>query len=236
MGTVRRAVITGGSAGIGYAVAEALLRRGHRVFIVGRETERLAEAVHALTPLVTGGGALGATPGDVRRFDSCIKIMEEANQHLERIDLLVNSAGIGFVRSIDDISPDAWQDILDTNLTGVFNCCKAALPYLRQSGGGDIVNLGSRAGRYAFQGGVGYNTTKFGLQGFTEALFLDLHEDNIRVSLVAPATVATGFGGTAPRDWHIQPEDVGRVVADMVEAEARVCINWVEMRLVHPKG
>ena len=96
------------------------------------------------------------------------------------------------------------------------------------------MNLGSRSGRYAFRGGVGYNTTKFGLQGFSEALFLDLHSQGIRVSLVAPGTVSTGFGGTAAEDWHLQPADVAEVVADVVEADVRAAVSWVEIRPARP--
>ena len=92
------------------------------------------------------------------------------------------------------------------------------------------MNLGSRSGRYAFSGGVGYNTTKFGLQGFTEALFLDLQSDGIRVSLVAPGTVATELSGRAPQSWQLDPTDVAKVVADLLEADPRACLNWVEIR------
>lgn len=109
------------------------------------------------------------------------------------------------------------------------------MPLLRRAGGGDIVNLGSRSGRYAFRGGTGYNTTKFGLQGFTEALFLDLHPDGIRVSLVAPGTVATGLGGTVPQDWHLSPEDVGEAIVGVIEADPRACVNWVEIRPARPR-
>jgi NAD(P)-dependent dehydrogenase (short-subunit alcohol dehydrogenase family) len=131
-----------------------------------------------------------------------------------------------------------WTEIVDTNLTGVFNCCHAALPALKeaaaQKGVADIINVGSRSGRYAFRGGVGYNTTKFGLQGFTEAMFLDLNRHGIRVGLVAPGTVATGLGGTQPADWHLDPGDVAAVVAAMIDAESRACMNWVEIRPARP--
>ena len=157
-----------------------------------------------------------------------------AKEQFGRIDAIVNSAGIAFITPFDEMTPEKWRDIVDTNLTGVFNCCHAVLPLLRQAGNADIVNLGSRAGRYAFQGGVGYNTTKFGLQGFTEALFLDLHSDGIRVSLVAPGTVATGLGGTPPADWHLQPEDVAKVIVDLLEADPRACLNWIEIRPAQP--
>ena len=134
-----------------------------------------------------------------------------------------------------ELSPERWKEIVDTNLTGVFNCCRAALPWLKKSEGADIVNMGSRSGRYSFRGGVGYNTTKFGLQGFTEALFLDLHQYGIRVSLVAPGIVATGFAGATEEDWHISPKDVAKVVGDIIASDARAAVNWVEIRPARPQ-
>jgi 3-oxoacyl-[acyl-carrier protein] reductase len=229
----RTAIVTGGSAGIGFAIAEAMLRRGHRAFICGRDRTRLDTALAALDRI--GPGRVAGTPCDVRDPEACLAMAEAARTAFNRVDVLVNNAGQAFVTPFDDVTPQMWRDIVDTNLTGVFNACKAVVPLLRQAGSGDIINMGSRSGRYSFRGGIGYNTTKFGLQGFTEALFLDLHQDGIRVSLVAPGTVATGLGGTEPKDWHLRPEDVGEVVVGMIEADPRACVNWVEIRPAPPK-
>ena len=161
-------------------------------------------------------------------------MIDAADRHLGGIDGLVNSAGIGFVKNFEEITPAMWAEIVEVNLTGVYNCCHAALPALKaaaaRGGLADIVNLGSRSGRYSFAGGAGYNTTKFGLQGMTEAMFLDLNRFGIRVGLVAPGTVATGFGGTAPVDWHLKPGDVAHAVTAMLGAAPGACIDSIELR------
>ena len=229
---MRTAIVTGGTAGIGLAVADSLLKRGHAAFVCGRDGQKLQRALDHLIP--NGGGRVDGVTCDVRKLLSVEAMVGAAKMRFGKIDALINCAGIAFITPFEQITSEQWNDIVETNLTGVFNCVKLALPLLKFAGRADIVNLGSRAGRYAFSGGVGYNTTKFGLQGFTEALFLDLHSDGIRVSLVAPGTVATGLGGTVPQDWHLQPEDVAKVIVDLLEADARAAVSWVEIRPARP--
>lgn len=232
----RRIVVTGGTAGIGLAIACRLRSEGHGVFVCGRSAARLDAAQKALQG-VSGAAAFGGTVCDVRDLGAVERMIAAAIKHLGGLDGLVNNAGTAFIKDFDEISPGMWTEILETNLTGVFNCCHAALAALKEAGKhgvADIVNVGSRSGRYAFRGGAGYNTTKFGLQGLTEAMFLDLNRFGIRVGLVAPGTVATGLGGTAPADWHLRPEDVGEAVAAMIGARAGASLNWVELRPARP--
>lgn len=229
---VRAAIVTGGTAGIGLAIAEALLVRGHGAFICGRDSARLEFALRRLGQV--GETRVAGAPCDVRSLSSVQSMTSAAEKRFGRIDALINCAGIAFITPFEDVTSEQWRDIVDTNLTGVFNCCQAVLPLLKRAKRGDIVNLGSRSGRYAFRGGVGYNTTKFGLQGLTEALFLDLSPQGIRVSLVAPGTVATGLGGTSPEAWHLQPSDVAKVVVDLLETDARAAVSWVEIRPARP--
>lgn len=229
---MRRAIVTGGTAGIGLAIAEALLRRGHAVFICGRDKSRLVDALSRLRPY--GENRIDGVTCDVRNLPSVEAMVAAAKDRFSGIDTLINCAGIAFITPFEEITPEQWQCIVDTNLTGVYNCCRAVVPLLKLVGYGDIVNLGSRSGRYAFRGGVGYNTTKFGLQGLSEALFLDLHPYGIRVSLVAPGTVATGLGGTAIEDWHLLPSDVANVVVDVIEADVRASVSLVEIRPARP--
>lgn len=175
MKKTRNAIVTGATAGIGLAVAREFLERGHNVYICGRQAERLTTALASLVADF-GSERIAGSTCDVRSLASTEAMVAMAGTRFGGIDTLINNAGIGFVAAFEDVTPDQWQGIIDTNLTGVFNCCRAALPWLKKSDLSDIVNLGSRAGRYSFRGGTGYNTTKFGLQGFTEALFLDLHQ------------------------------------------------------------
>jgi 3-oxoacyl-[acyl-carrier protein] reductase len=233
----RRIVVTGGTAGIGLAIARCLRKRDHQIFICGRDRDQLDAA---LRDLKLDGKSLVASGVvcDVRRLESVQSMITLARRELGGLDVLVNNAGIAFVKDFEEISPDMWSEIVDTNLTGVFNCSHAALPALKEAaatrGIADIVNIGSRSGRYSFKGGTGYNTTKFGLQGLTEAMFLDLSRHGIRVALVAPGTVATGLGGTQPKDWHLQPDDVALAVTNVIEAPPRASVNWVEIRPSRP--
>lgn len=230
----RNAIITGATSGIGFAVAREFLERGHNVFICGRKEERLT---NALNNLITdfGNKHIAGSICDVRSLPTVEKMIAMAGECFGKIDCLINNAGIGFVTTFEDITPDQWQDIINTNLTGVFNCCHAVLPWLKKAGTSDIVNLGSRAGRYSFAGGTGYNTTKFGLQGFTEALFLDLHQYGIRVSLVAPGTVMTDLISSKPQDWHLAPKDIAKVIGDIIAIDSRAAVNWVEIRPARPQ-
>ena len=230
----RNAIITGATAGIGLAIAREFLERGHNVFICGRDEERLMNALNGLIADFGSERVAGSTC-DVRVFESVKEMVTNAGKRFGQVDALINNAGIAFIKAFEDVTPDEWQSIIDTNLTGVFNCCNAALPLLKKVAMSDIVNIGSRSGRYSFSGGTGYNTTKFGLQGFTEALFLDLHKYGIRVSLVAPGTVATGLGGSTLEEWHLLPKDVAKVVGDVIASGSRAAVNWVEIRPAHPQ-
>lgn len=229
-----RILVTGGTAGIGLATAALLLRKGSRVFICGRNKNRLAEALVHLQG-IAGSENVSGTQCDVGNYDEAAAMVARAVDFLGILDALVNSAGVATVAPFEKLSPEDWQTMLNVNLTGVFNCCKAAVPALKKSDHPNIINLGSRAGRYAFAGGTGYNTTKFGLQGFSEALFLDLNQHGIGVSLVAPSTVETGLVDVRDEDWNLQPEDVAKVIVDLLGNDKRANVNWVEIRSGLPR-
>lgn len=221
-------LITGGSSGIGFSIAEELLNLGNNVFICSRRDEILKTALTKLKKkynLRVAGAVC-----DVSSFSSVDRMVRQVISRYGTLDVLVNNAGVAYIAPFEEISLEQWEDLIGTNLSGVFNCCKAALPHLKNSPFADIVNVGSRSGRYSFAGGVGYNATKFGLQGLTEALFLDLSKYNIRVSLVAPGTVGTGLGGTQPKDWHLKPIHVAKAVINMINMERGATLNWVEVR------
>ena len=167
---------------------------------------------------------------DVREPDSVNSVLEETNTLFNNIDIVINSAGVAVIDSIEKLTFEKWKEMIDINLTGVFNFSALSIPFLKKNSYSDIINLGSRSGRYAFAGGTGYNTTKFGLQGFSEALFLDLQQYNIRVSLVAPGTVGTGFGGTEPLDWHLDSNDVAESIITALSMNKRANLNMIELR------
>jgi len=230
----RNAIITGSTRGIGLAIAHEFLKRGHNVYICGLDEIRLDNALRDLSAIF-GSEMVRGSVCDVRSLSSVEEMIEKSIGHFGSIDVLVNNAGIGFKSPFEEITPDQWANIIDVNLTGVYNCCRATVPWLKDNKISDIVNLGSRSGRYAFAGGTGYNTTKFGLQGFTEALFLDLNQYGVRVSLVAPGIVSSGFGGSDPQDWFLAPIDIAKVVADIIASDSRANVNWVEIRPSRPQ-
>jgi len=231
---IRKVIVTGGTAGIGFAVASEMLDRGHNVYICARCETGLNSVISSLIEKF-GADRVNGSICDVRNLSSVQIMVSLAADFLGGIDTLINNAGIAFIAPFEDITENQWRDIVDTNLNGVFNCCHAALTWLKKANGADIINLGSRSGRYASAGGTAYSATKLGLQGFSEALFLDLHKYGIRVTLVAPGAVSTGLGGKSKEEWHLLPKDVAVVIGDVLALDYRANINWVEIRPSRPE-
>jgi NAD(P)-dependent dehydrogenase (short-subunit alcohol dehydrogenase family) len=225
------ALVTGGSRGIGLAVAKALVAGGASVVLTGRDRNDLDRAQAEL-----GAAALGVA-ADAREAEAVESAVRQAVDRFGGIDVLVNNAGIGLFRNVADMSIAEWQATIDTNLTGVFYYCHAAIPHLRARGGGWIVNISSLAGKNPFSGGAAYCASKAGLNAFSEALMQEVRYDNIRVTYVMPGSVATGFGGRGGADrpdWKIQPEDVGQVIVDLLLMPARSLPSRIELRPAKP--
>lgn len=233
--TGKVAIVTGGSKGIGKAVAAALVESGASVVLCSRDG---AEAETAAAELSAGGPgrALGLA-ADVRELADVKRLVETAVRDLGGLDILIANAGVGGgFGPVDEIAPETWHWVIDTNLTGVYNCCHEAVPQLKKRGGGWIITIGSLAGRYAFAGGTAYNASKFGLLGFSEALMLDLREHGIRVSCVMPGSVDTHFNEKEPsgESWKLAPSDVAKIVLQLVEHEDRSLPSRVELRPSQP--
>jgi len=229
----KNALVTGGTRGIGLAVAEALLREDASVAICGRSEETVKSAVSQLTNKAKSK-VLGKV-ADVRRNTEVADLFTWIDREMRNLDIVVNNAGVGVFRSTADLSVEDWQKTLETNLSGVFYCCREALPRLKQRGGGYIINIGSLAGKNAFAGGAAYNASKFGLNGFSEAMMLDHRYDNVRVSYVMPGSVNTEFSSGATRaDWKIAPEDIGEIVLMLLKMPERTLVSRVEVRPSKP--
>ena len=226
------AVVTGATRGIGRAIAEALLREGVRVAICGRRQDAVEQTLGEMKGL----GPVEGRACDVGRFEQVEQFFSFVAQSLGRLDILVNNAGIGGFAPVDQTTPEQWRAIIDTNLSGPFYCVHQAVPLMKKTGGGFIINIGSLAGKNPFAAGSAYNASKFGLNGFSEAIMLDLRHDNIRVSQIMPGSVQTEFGssGVAGGDWKIAPEHIAEVVVDLLRLPARTLASRVEMRPSRP--
>lgn len=231
------AIVTGGSKGIGLAIARALLDRAIRVTITGRNEKDLAKAGEHLAQ----DASVLPIVADVRNPADAQRAVDETVSRFGRLDILVNNAGVGRFANVGDMSIETWREVIDTNLSGVFYCTHAALPHMRRGGGGYIVNISSLAGKNAFTGGAAYCASKAGLNAFSEALMQEVRYDNIRVSYVMPGSVATGFshpagaGSAAQDDWKLTADDVARVVVDLISHEARSLASRVELRPSRPR-
>jgi NAD(P)-dependent dehydrogenase (short-subunit alcohol dehydrogenase family) len=231
------AIVTGGTRGIGRAIAERLLRDGAAVAICGRDAERVTRAVGEMKVL----GRIFGAPADVSNVESTRIFFHAVEREFGALDILVNNAGQGLFKKVGEMTPEEWHRNLDLNLSGAFYCAREAVARFKQRGGGFIVNISSLAGRNAFSGGAAYNASKFGLNGFTEALMLDHRYDNVRVSSIMPGSVDTEFSGIPgkprPEDtsWMIAPEDIAEAVSMVLRMPARTMVSRVEIRPSRPQ-
>ena len=225
------ALVTGGSRGIGLSIAQALLQEGASVVITGTDQERLKAARAEL------GARATAVRADVRDYGEVETAIKHAVDQFGGIDILVNNAGVGIFRAVAEMSLNEWNDVIATNLTGVFHCTRAALPHLRARGGGWIINISSLAGKNAFPDAAAYCASKAGLNAFSEALMQEVRHEGVRVAYVMPGSVRTGFSGGEPGtkdDWKLAPEDVARVVTDLLNHPSRSLPSRVEIRPAQP--
>lgn len=229
----KAAFITGGTKGIGFAIAETLAREGYRVFVCSRTRTDLEEAIAKLSAIGEAAGKLC----DVRDADQVKAALESCEKRFGSVDILVNNAGVGIIgKSVEETSPEEFRETLETNLFGVFYACRYAIPLMKEHGG-YIINISSLAGQNAHPGMAAYNASKFGLNGFSEALMQEVRHDNIKVSWICPGSVNTYFGGDTPSDekaWQIQPEDIAGVVSGLLKMDARALSSKIEIRPSKP--
>ncbi len=230
----KTALITGGSKGIGYGIAESLLKEGMNVAITSRHQASAEEAARRLSAV--GPGKVLALVADVRDFSAQQKAVAQTLETFGRLDVLVANAGLGHFAPITTLTPEQWHETIDTNLTGVFYSLKAAVDALIQSKG-YFISIASLAGTNFFAAGAAYNASKFGLVGFTQAVMLDLRESGVKCSTIMPGSVATHFNNHEPNPgdaWKIQPEDLGQMVADLLKMNPRTLPSKIEVRPSQP--
>jgi NAD(P)-dependent dehydrogenase (short-subunit alcohol dehydrogenase family) len=230
----KTAVVTGGTKGIGRAIAENLLKAGASVFICARSSSEIKRALEELSPL----GKIAGEICDVRSEAQVKMMLDEAVRIYGGIDILVNNAGIGIIgKTVEEMTAEEFEQTLQTNLFGVFYACHYAVPLMRGRGGGYIFNISSLAGQNAHPRMAAYNASKFGLNGFSEALMQEVREHNIKVSAICPGSVNTYFGGDTPsaaQAWQLQPEDIAQVVMDLLAMPARTLPSKIEIRPANP--
>lgn len=236
----RTALITGATRGIGYAIALQLAQAGADVLINGRTDSTVTEAVGKLRAAAgPDSGSIEGFPADISKWDDVENLFQYVGRKWNKLDILVNNAGLGIFRSVADLTPVEWRKVIDLNLNGVFYCCHAAMPLLRESGEGYVFNISSLAGRNPFAGGAAYNASKFAVNGFTEAMMLDHRQDNVRLTTIMPGSVDTSFGDVAGQShasaaWKIQPEDIAEVVVSLLRLPSRTLVSRVEIRPSKP--
>ena len=229
-------LVTGGTRGIGNAVARRFAREGWSVAISGRTLESVRNALAAFQKdglLVEGKSA------DSRKEDDIRDLVEFASERFGGLDVLVNNAGIGLFGKVSEMDPKDFRAVVETNLLGPFYGIRFAAPIMKKNGGGFIVNIASLASINAFSGGAAYNASKFGLLGLSDAAMLELRHDGIRLSVVMPGSVATQFAGrdSAGEDdsWMVSADDVAQAVFELVSYPDRTIASRIELRPSHPK-
>jgi len=231
---MKTALITGASKGIGYAVAEALVRNGYNVCITARNEVELNDAAARLN--LNGPGRVLPIVCDVRDYNAQCEVVMHTVKKFGQLDVLVANAGVGHFAPVDELTLEQWAEVIDINLTGVFYSVKAAAAELKKTRG-MVMTIGSLAGKNPFATGGAYNASKFGLSGFSEAIMLDLRPHGIRVSTIMPGSVATHFNHHQPSEadtWKIQPEDIARLVVNLLEMPARTLPSRIEVRPSQP--
>lgn len=228
------AFVTGGSKGIGYGVAAALAQMGVRVGITSRNAAEAKKAAQEITN--KGQAEVIGLEADVRDFESQKAAIQQVTDKWGQLDILVANAGVGHFGSVEELTPEQWQQTIDTNLTGVFYSLKASIPFLKKSKG-YIFTISSLAGTNFFAGGAAYNASKFGVTGFTQAAMLDLRDYEIKVTTIMPGSVATYFNDHTPSEkdaWKIQIEDIGELVVDLLKMNRRALPSKIEIRPTKP--
>lgn len=232
--TGRIAVVTGGTRGIGRAIAAMLLKEGCLVAICGRRQDAVDRAVAELQ--AETGGKVSGKAADVRNHEEVAELFRFVDAQFGGLDVLVNNAGVGVFRAVSELSVQDWLYVVETNLHGVFYCTRESLFRFGTRGGGFVVNISSLAGKNPFASGAAYNASKFALTGFSEAVMLDARNENVRVSYIMPGSVATEFNGAGGgSDWKIWPEDIAETVRMVLKMPLRTLISRVEIRPARPK-
>lgn len=229
------AYITGGSKGIGLGIAKKLHEAGIYVAISGRTLKDVKKAAKSITD---NADEVLAIESDVSTHDDEKAAVKKIIKKFGRLDYVVANAGMGVFAPIDELKDEDWHSMIDTNLSGIFHTLKASVEELKKSKG-YYITIASLAGTNFFEGGAGYNASKFGVVGFTQAAMLDLRKHDIKVTTIMPGSVSSHFNNHTPSEedaWKIQPEDIGQLVLDLINMHPRTLPSKVEVRPTKTKN
>ncbi|MCG2418685.1 SDR family oxidoreductase [Aequorivita sp. F47161] len=232
----KSALITGGTKGIGFGIAEAMMKVGINVAITGRTKETAEAAAKKLNANGNDRAQAIGLEADVRNYESQQKAVKDAVGQFGNLDIVIANAGLGHFGSVDELTIEQWNETIDTNLSGPFYTLKASVDQLKKNQG-YFISISSLAGTNFFKGGSAYNASKFGLTGFTQAAMLDLRQHGIKVSTIMPGSVSTYFNNNEPdtKDaWKIQKEDIGKLVIDLLKMHPRTLPSKIEVRPTMP--
>ena len=232
----KAALITGGTKGIGYGIAKALLEQGVNVAITSRSQEAANETAKKLNGQGNDSAHAIGLEADVRSYESQQKAVTAAKSEFGKIDVVIANAGLGHFGSIEELTVAQWNEVIETNLTGAFYSLKASVAALKETKG-YYITISSLAGTNFFEGGTAYNASKFGVTGFTQAAMLDLRKHEVKVSTIMPGSVSTHFNGNEPSEkgaWKIQIEDIGKLVVDLLQMHPRTLPSKIEVRPTVP--
>lgn len=229
------AYITGGTKGVGYGITKILLENGVSVAFSGRKKEDVEKVENKLKQY--SQNVLGIV-SDVKNLENESEAVKNIIEKFGRLDFVIANAGLGIFKPVDQLSSEEWNDMIDTNLTGVFHTLKASVEELKKTEG-YYITISSLAGANFFENGTGYNASKFGVVGFTQAAMIDLRKYNIKSTVIMPGSVATNFNGNIPSEkdaWKIQPDDMGNLVLDILKMNPRVLPSKIEFRATKPNA
>jgi len=232
--TNKTVFITGATKGIGLGIAEACLNEGMKVLINSRSEDSVNKTVESLNKQFPDK-VIGFA-GNVTELTEMSSAVELINKTWGQLDVVIANAGVGHFASIESLTSEQWNEVIDVNLTGVFNTIKASVESLKTSKG-YFITIASLAGTNFFAKGAAYNASKFGLVGFTQAVMMDLRQHDIKCTTIMPGSVSTHFNNNTPSDsdaWKIQPEDIGQVTVDLLKIPARTLPSKVEIRPSKP--
>jgi NADP-dependent 3-hydroxy acid dehydrogenase YdfG len=226
------AYVTGGTKGIGFGIAKALVGAGLKVAISGRRLEDVQQARKDL-----GSENILAIASDVSDFEDESRAVALIVKEFGQLDILIANAGVGKFAPVDQLSLDDWNAMISTNLTGVFHTLKAGVEQLKLNKG-YFITISSLAGTNFVAGGSGYNASKFGVVGFTQAAMLDLREYGVKSTTIMPGSVTSHFNDHIPNEadsWKIQPSDIGEMIVNLLKMNPNVLPSKIEVRPTQTK-